>query len=956
MKPNFALNLSHDGIMLLHRTASGWLAMGEVALDAPDMAAELAELRKLATSVSTAGLATKLVIPNSQILYRALPDPGPEARDAAIRAALDGATPYELDQLVWDSTVSDGTLQIAVLARETLDEAESFATEHRFNPVSFIAIPESGDFAGEPFFGRARSADALIGAETVVEPDHEAMHLLPQRPILTPEAPGAPLPPVEETATPEPETATRESAADLPDTQETHEETPPEMGPEVQPEAHAPQPPEQLELLSDAPATEAASLDTPTEVSATETVEDATAGDLPETTPVSTFHSRRETGADTGEIPTTPAPPRLSAQPSRVLSAMVPAQIPPEDDQRAEPLGQGPKDREDTSAADISAPSPVEHPHVAVTSGEVPVDTPKAPKLKAPRPGKADPLPEPPPMPAPVVAKPTPKTPSSHAEHSEKSHEKSRGAAALGALKSLSARSPKPGTRARKDVPGADIAPAVLPKIAAAAGEDIAPLSDRAAGLDRVENTRDEAEALTVFGARRHNRDSRNKPRHLGLILTGGLVALLLLIGLIAGLLPDEPQPTDVSAVTATQDSPTVIATDDTGAPDGMPGERAPEPMDVAADEEEPELTPELLEQASVPAPPAEAAAEETLDMEALTASYAATGIWPLAPEADTGESAEDDLDTLYTASIDHDIASQDAVALPEATRHIGEAAPRAALPPAPLGTRYEYDEDGFIRATPEGTVTPDGVVVYAGRPQVTTKPRPGSAVDDAVEAALAPAAVAANDPVRLALAKFQPKLRPDTLVENNEKANLGGLTRVELGRIAPRLRPASAQEIAQEMAQEDAEAAGETTAARTAPVVTASLVPKARPRDFDKLASAARAAEAAAAAAAEAGTTSNSNAAKVTAQVPATNIPQAGPANVARAATVNNAINLRKLNLMGVYGSSSDRRALVRLPSGRFAKVKVGDKLDGGRVQSIGADTLTYVKNGRAVTLEIGG
>jgi hypothetical protein len=636
---------------------------------------------------------------------------------------------------------------------------------------------------------------------------------------------------------------------------------------------------------------------------------------------------------------------------------MIPAQVPPKDspvaaEASAKPLGPVHKGNEapkEPLQDDNSALKPVEHPHVAVTSGEVPIDTPKEPKLKAARPGKADPLPEPPPMPAPRTAKPDAKA--------QKSRERSRGGAALGALKSLSALAPKSGNKAaQKDTPAIDIAKAPMPKVAHAAGEDIIPLSDRAAGLDRVENTLDEAEALTVFGARRRSREVRNKPRHLGLILTGGLVALLLLAGLIAGLLPDEPQSTDVSAVSAPQDSPTVIAADDTAATDATPTALAPEQMGVSAEEEEPELTPELLEQASVPAPPAEDIANETLDMEALAASYAATGIWPLAPEADTGESAEDDLDTLYTASIDHAIASQDAVALPEAARHIGEAAPRAALPPAPLGTRYDYDEDGFIRATPEGTVTPDGAVVYAGRPQATSKPRPGSAVDDAVEAALAPPVINENDPVRLSLAKFQPKLRPDTLVENNEKANLGGLTRVELGRIAPRLRPASAQELAQEMAQEDAEAAGETEAARTAPAVTASLVPKARPQDFDKLASAARTAEAAAAAAADAGTTSTSNAEKVTAQVPATTIPQAGPANVARAATVNNAINLRKLNLMGVYGSSSDRRALVRLPSGRFAKVKVGDKLDGGRVQSIGADNLTYVKNGRAVTLEIGG
>jgi len=253
---------------------------------------------------------------------------------------------------------------------------------------------------------------------------------------------------------------------------------------------------------------------------------------------------------------------------------------------------------------------------------------------------------------------------------------------------------------------------------------------------------------------------------------------------------------------------------------------------------------------------------------------------------------------------------------------------------------------------TTKTTVTPDGAVVYAGRPDVIPQPRPGSAVNEAVEAALSPAAVDENDPARLALAGFQPKLRPDSLVENTEKANLSGMTRAELGRIQPKLRPASAQELA----EEDARNSGAEEQPRTAPVVTVSLIPKPRPQNFDKLAAAARAAEAAAAAAADAGTTRTSSAAQVTARVPDSPLPKSDPANVARAATVQNAINLRKINLIGVYGSNSDRRALVRLPSGRFAKVQVGDKLDGGRVQSIASDSLTYIKGNRSHTLEIEG
>jgi type IV pilus biogenesis protein PilP len=76
----------------------------------------------------------------------------------------------------------------------------------------------------------------------------------------------------------------------------------------------------------------------------------------------------------------------------------------------------------------------------------------------------------------------------------------------------------------------------------------------------------------------------------------------------------------------------------------------------------------------------------------------------------------------------------------------------------------------------------------------------------------------------------------------------------------------------------------------------------------------------------------------------------------VVRQATVRNAINLNRINLIGVYSSGSQRRALVRLSTGRYVKVKVGDRIDGGRVRSIDKDALTYTKNGRDISIELAG
>ena len=62
--------------------------------------------------------------------------------------------------------------------------------------------------------------------------------------------------------------------------------------------------------------------------------------------------------------------------------------------------------------------------------------------------------------------------------------------------------------------------------------------------------------------------------------------------------------------------------------------------------------------------------------------------------------------------------------------------------------------------------------------------------------------------------------------------------------------------------------------------------------------------------------------------------------------------MNLRDVNLLGVFGTSSNRRALVRLSNGRLQQVKVGDRFDGGQVVAIGASELHYVKSGRGFVL----
>nr|WP_319246889.1 hypothetical protein [uncultured Celeribacter sp.] len=896
MKPNFALNLSHDGILLLHRATAGWHPMGTVDLDAEDVAAELSKLRRTATEVSAAGLATKLVIPNSQILYRSLPFPeGDEAaRDMAIRSALEGATPYSLDQLVWDSHLSGDQLQMAVVARETLDEAEAFATEHQFNPVSFVAQPEPDRFGREPFFGRAKSADALIGAETDVEPDREILR------VLTPRG--------------------------LSDSAASFDHATPVAKPET-PEAPAKAP--TAKSAEEAPRAETA------EPSAAKT-----ASKTPDPEP-----DTDDTAPDAAAKD--PAARRIATKPGHVI----PAPRAPQSPQAPAPAVAAPKAAL-TGDKPVAAPAPA--PHADIAAREVPpAPEQDALKPKPPKPRKTGPLPEPPPMPSSSAPSSPMPAPNVAVVAQPAKAEASRSSGRLGALKTLTSRS---GDKVTPSKAAPEPGPVQPPVTIPLADETLAPMSDRAAGLDNAENALDEAEAMTIFGARQNARTSRGKPRYLGLYLTGGLIVLLLLLWLVAGWLPRSETSQDTALSESTSQSPEIAQSDlTTGAVlSDADAERQLALTDSDPALEEPELTPELLDEATQPAP-ASLNTQTKPSLEEVQTQYAATGIWPLAPLSGDGALPEDTIDAIYVASIDPAIPSQDAVALPEATRQQVDPLPLTATRPLTSEDGFDLDENGFVRATKDGAVTPEGAVVYAGRPDVVPAPRPGSRVDDAVEAALTPEAAGglnANAAQREALAGFRPTPRPEALIENNEMANLAGLTRAQLGAMRPMQRPISEQE----QAADDARANGEAAPAATAPVVAVSQIPQARPQDFSKLVAAAQAASEAAAAAADAGTTTRSAATQVTARVPDSPTPSSAPTSVARAATVKNAIRLRDVNLMGVYGGRSDRRALVRLPSGRFAKVKVGDKLDGGQVQSIGASSLTYVKRGRAITLEVAG
>ena len=181
----------------------------------------------------------------------------------------------------------------------------------------------------------------------------------------------------------------------------------------------------------------------------------------------------------------------------------------------------------------------------------------------------------------------------------------------------------------------------------------------------------------------------------------------------------------------------------------------------------------------------------------------------------------------------------------------------------------------------------------------------------------------------------MRPKLRPGDLIERFERQQLGGRSREELAALRPKIRPAS-------LLQPEIEEA-------PAPVVLGGMRvprPKTRPAGLARSPSTQTASLGSTAGIAQI------EAGSFQPKAVAPKIPSS--ASVARQATIDNALNLRKLNLIGVYGTPANRRALVRLPSGGYKKLKVGDRLDGGKVIAIGDSELRYQKKGRNVTLKM--
>ncbi len=1071
MKPNFALQFTDTSIALLHRSGRGWTLLGETPFDAPDLGEALDYLRKTALGLEPGGFSTKLVIPNGQILFTEIEAPGPsdEERRAQILAALVARTGLAAEEIGFDWSGKGKVVKVAALDRQTLAEAEGFAQEHRFNPVSFVAIPDEGTFSGEPFFGpasavppgttvdRDRSAIVVQAGRTAATAAPEAAALsapapaaAEPTPIAAPaaepthsaaaapqEAPAAP--PVEVPqpvpAAPQPDIPAEDPApADLPPGDAPPEEGPPwdlppeDAPPDVPIAASVPAPADDRAVpdfpwlrqtaddplaatpFAPPPRDEVLPPAAPQPIGLAPATADAAPGsrgglgeaDFPAPAPLAARDGQRaeapspaDDEAPFAEVPDSSLfpeddldPPAPGAAASAPRKGPPPVAADPDDDLPPMPAGailaafSSRRGAGEAPSAAAPAPGGAEGTPPALPAARRSAETARPDAAALARAARGKPIEDLPPMPRPPQAGGRPGS----AAGSAKSMARGLGALAI------------PGSRK-----GAKGKPAVPAPSAAAAVAASAALPSAAASVAAPAP----GEAARSLG--RSPFAARPAPKRSPFVFLILVAILLLALAAVAAWSSfwlasgDDPAAAEVAAtgpdeVPAIEDEMAADAVDPEALADGVGAEEAlPPPGGDTAD--------------TAALPEAEAAGPEPAPDAAL------------ATDSPPAVVLVDQQDEIFLAAADAPPPALDALSLPPPAAG-SEAPPGLPMPPPPPGTVYKFDANGLIVPMPDGIPSPAGFMLYAGRPDVVPPPRSAAAEAAAAAAAAATATVeavpvteapspgTAGDPAgnpslvealpvgavpadpaaepaaqpNPELADRRPRPRPEGLVPPADTADDDAALATEDATVVTSLRPrarpptviaagerARSETAAASLAAPGAAASAEeeaVLAAANPSVLTISRRPAAKPKDFSR---AVEAAVAAAVRAPEPEPEAEPAPEKVAKKAPDPDLKEdeaaeadepekvasAAPkipssANVAKQATFRNALNLSKINLIGVYGTQSKRYALIRQSNGKYKKVKVGDRIDGGRIEAITQSEVRYQKGGRLVTLKM--
>ncbi len=1013
MKPDFALDFRDGQIALMHRVEGAWAVIGRVAQDDPDLDAAMSYLRATALGLSPRGIATKLIVPNDAVLYTALQGLPFDAvaRAAQIAAGLQGRTPYDVADLVYDWTDAGDVAHLAVIARETLSEAEGFAAQHRFNPVSFAALPEQGGFDGEVWFGATQLSQTLLAPGEVVERDDVAAFAAGMA-ADTPPLATADFEMGEGVAVPR---ADWQTEGDLP-APEPASEALPETGAhddwalgsadtalsavgaahEGMVLAELPPDPEPLaEILAES-----------ADEDGREVWQDFVAEDVPDDLPEVVDDKLAQAAPD---LLPAPAPPENPQSDLFAGSFEAVFDAAPESDAQSDETAPISAPDTDVANRDVSKREP---PDVEIPDFEAPmaIDVPlldeadpPAPEFAEKKPSRAEAL-----LSAfsarraaavakaeaatNAAVKTTANTTANTAANTamraispvdppaDDVVAVSANAGALAAeAKSADAQLASTADRSTEHSPAEPSAPRT-PKLGAAEGAighappismpDPAP----AAVSAPVSNPQPAPMPAPVVSARPASvkhvpakdlpQRKQNlaampgvKPRKSGML--GWILTAILLLSLLAAAAASELLFTAYNALFS---DTTAIASaeDETGTVRAIPATNA-----------------EILADAGQTAAAPTIAAPSENAVSAVAASPAAPAAVALASRSAAPAPARP---VLPSAAATANTASANA-ALPELAQP-ELAQPKLAPPVAQI-------QSANAPSAPSVLIT-----VKSGRPAVVPQPRPDLVLAAAKVAAPAdlPTAQATStifaDP---ALAAARPAPRPASLAAaaaaaapteiaaspapNADPALAGARPAPRPADIAAQGRAARLGSASASLVANAATNAAEAALLAAAPAIDPNLstlalnispVPPARPKGLraayeQKLADAKAAADAAAAQEATtraASPTPSTDLAALEAEAEEEVTNSSGGAGsrsvVAKKATVKNAMDLSAVNLVGIFGSSANRYALIRQPSGMFKKLKVGDRFDGGRIAAITESEVRYDKGGELLALRM--
>lgn len=1027
MKPAFALLFSADGVVLMHRVAQGWVVLGRALMADDGFAQRLADLRRMADDLDAGG-GVKLVLPNDQILYTNVDAPGPgrQKQRSQIKSALIGRTPYEVQDLAFDWVGAGPTVQVAVIARETLAEAEAFALEHGFEPISFVARPDPADFTGEPFFGvtsalpkgtRIPRDDAPVPDPDAPPGDGAADSLASPPPAAEPLA-GAQLDLLDFAAKSEPKSEVQQpiselqrpaqdglsapSGPDAPAKEAPYDALPTQgdVAPkiEVAPDQRAEARISQAEPVDMAPAGDAEFAPEPEPELLAASVPEPRSNEIrdaatlsavpPAPVPPSTLPPAPEAPAafDVLVQDTPPDPALDRAAPAAIDAALRDYSLPPSA-ARVAPVSVISPSLPDIEPAALpqssTQPRPIADPRAkvgrlgraavgavgGVARAAVAQGLPKSEHRSVdPRPVLAarvrdsgspivSPFKNPPP--APVLARPA-------------------ALAAMGVVflavlalvlwwifadpvpeavqEPVSSLGAEPGAFAEGPVVSPDAASDPIPEPASEVVVQATPTDDGASegvtqSTDLVGAVVPDAGSAVVEPVAEGEATAEPSAQPLPDAVDQAIAASLqdgngadvgvADMGEGGGIPAPLPRPTRAGPQSLNADP----QTEESQRADGQVTQDVPTAL-VA------DLQTETISPASAEAEPQIGPAAPVLDDMAdrvaqITPADGTTAAQPI----DNLVLSEDQpmvQDVPVLAAANRTVTVQPVPNLrpadpipqlmppPALVRLAADAPPKAPTAPPPLGATFARDAQGLILATPDGALTPEGAVVFSSLrvPAPIARPRANLAeFDIATLAKSAPNGVVTDPDVAAAL---RPPARPAELAASQVGADAALSAEPVNTPPLPKRRPAALQAriAAQAQILADMADASRLALSRVAP-------PKPRPQNFNRAITAALAQ-------ADQGADVDEPEPVVAPSILPTK------ASVAKQATLDNAINLRDIALIGVFGKTSERKGLVRMPNGRIVTVKLGDTLDGGKVVAIGAREVRYVKNGKNVVLNL--